>query len=183
MRDMAIRARPCSVLPQVSKPTADELAAGLALQMPLRGRHGQRLRVRIMCVTCGAMGIRTPDLLHAIGKGMGSIASRCLDRSTAGDSPAVAQGLRPQENTGRDHVTRPGQSRQPAPAGTGTASGRLEAGLSRTGHGCQASWRTVCAGSALAKRRDHGHPVCRSRTAGAARCRAVASTPTVRCRC
>jgi hypothetical protein len=68
---MAIRARPCSVLPQVSKPTADELAAGLALQMPLRGRHGQRLRVRIMCVTCGAMGIRTPDLLHAIGKGHG----------------------------------------------------------------------------------------------------------------
>jgi hypothetical protein len=51
MRDMALRARPCSVLPQVSKPTADELAAGLALQMPLRGRNGQRLRVRIMCVT------------------------------------------------------------------------------------------------------------------------------------
>ena len=44
-------------LPQVSKPTADELAAGLALQMPLRGRNGQRLRVRIMCVTWSGLHV------------------------------------------------------------------------------------------------------------------------------
>jgi hypothetical protein len=47
-------------LPQVSKPTADELAAGLALQMPLRGRNGQRLRVRIKRVTWWSYGDSNP---------------------------------------------------------------------------------------------------------------------------
>ena len=37
------------------------------------------------------MGIRTPDLLHAIGKVVGSIASERLDCSTAGANPAVLQ--------------------------------------------------------------------------------------------
>jgi hypothetical protein len=47
-------------LPQVSKPTADELAARLAPPDAPQGRNGQRLRVRIMCVTSWSYGDSNP---------------------------------------------------------------------------------------------------------------------------
>jgi hypothetical protein len=70
MRDMALRAGPCSALSRRSaSPAADELAARLALQMPLRGRNGQRLKVRIMRVTWCSDGDSNPWPLACHRKG------------------------------------------------------------------------------------------------------------------
>ncbi len=72
-----------------------------------------RNSVRIISLTCGgAMGIRTPDLLHAIGKGAGSIAPGVPARVTTAACPVSGPGWRPRRSTGRDYMTPLERSRQ-----------------------------------------------------------------------
>ena len=87
---------------------------------------------------CGAMGIRTPDLLHAINNSVGSIALGHLDSVHRGRRPEHGSGLRQPQRPRQDHITRPGQSRQDAPrtptvrfasAGTDCAAGQPLRGI------------------------------------------------------